>query len=183
MFLHGGAERGENLRAVTACGPPRRVEDGADLPFILVSPQCPSGSWWTREVPALMALLEGVVGERGVDPDRVYLTGHSMGGMGAWQFAGMCPEYFAAVSAVCGGGEPYAARSLAQGGIPIRLYHGDRDEVVPLAETERMMYWLNRFGGTAELTVLPGVGHDAWTSVYAGGEWYEWLLGHTRPST
>jgi poly(3-hydroxybutyrate) depolymerase len=49
-----------------------------NFPFIVVSPQCPNGEWWSNEI--LSALLDEVMAKYRVDSARVYLTGLSMGG-------------------------------------------------------------------------------------------------------
>jgi predicted peptidase len=180
MFLHGGGECGTDLNLVKRHGLPKHIEAGQDFPFIVVAPQCPVGSWWTKEVAGLKGLLEHVIKTHDVDTKRVYLTGMSMGGMGTWQFAGMYPEYFAAIAPVCGGGELYAARALAKHKTPIWMFHGDKDTVVPLSETKRMMYWLKKFGGKAKLTVYKNIGHNSWEKAYQNPKLYEWLLSHKK---
>src|SRR5688572_19456421 len=58
LFLHGAGERGSDLAKVTVHGPPKIVKQNADFPFILVSPQCPTGEIWSDE--ALLGLLDEV---------------------------------------------------------------------------------------------------------------------------
>lgn len=178
MFLHGAGERGDNLDLVKIHGIPKLIAQGKEFPFIAVSPQCPLESWWTKELDALKGLLEYIIKTHNVDTKRVYLTGLSMGGMGTWQFAGTHPEYFAAIAPICGGGEWQIARSL--GKIPVWAFHGDKDDVVPLEESSRMVKIVKQAGGTAKLTVYKGVGHDSWTKTYNNPKFYEWLLSHSR---
>src|SRR5690554_4370379 len=78
LFLHGRGERGSNLRMVKRHGLPKRLANGDDFPFIIVSPQCPAGSYWTEEMDALNALLDHIVAKYKVDTSRIYLTGMSM---------------------------------------------------------------------------------------------------------
>src|SRR5437868_5076588 len=49
LFLHGMGERGTNLNKVKVHGPPKNIEAGTNLPFVVVSPQCPLGQWWDIE--------------------------------------------------------------------------------------------------------------------------------------
>src|SRR4029079_13721099 len=78
LFLHGSGESGDDLEKVKTHGPPKLVAQGKEFPFLLVSPQAPSArEWWNNEV--LVALLDEVMQKYAVDPDRVYLTGLSMG--------------------------------------------------------------------------------------------------------
>ena len=103
LFLHGAGERGTNLNAVAVHGPPKLVAAGREFPFILASPQCPSGQVWNPTT--LLALLDELQASLPVDGRRVYVTGLSMGGYGTWELAVKHPERFAAVAPICGGGE------------------------------------------------------------------------------
>jgi predicted peptidase len=88
LFLHGRGECGEDLAALKRHGIPKIVEKQPDFPFVTVCPQCPAGApEWDPYLPLLAALPDDVVAEYPIDPRRVYLTGLSMGGRGAWQFA------------------------------------------------------------------------------------------------
>jgi len=185
LFLHGAGERGSDLEKVKAHGPPKRVEQGEEFPFVLVSPQCPAGSWWDAE--QVLALLDAVVRELRIDESRVYLTGLSMGGYGTWSTGLRAPHRFAAIVPICGGGEridllrgavshPEELRSL-----PIWAFHGAKDNVVPLAESERMVEAVKRRGNDGvKLTVYPEARHDSWTEAYGDPKLYEWLLSHHR---
>lgn len=185
LFLHGAGERGSDLDRVARHGPPRIAAADPDFPFVLVSPQCPARSWW--EPVEIIALLDEVLRLHRVDPARVYLTGLSMGGFGTWATGLRYPDRFAAIAPVCGGGAtPDALRGLqrdraALRSLPIRAFHGARDELVPVAESERMVAAVRRAGNDrAELTVHPEAGHDSWTATYADPKLYEWFLSHRR---
>lgn len=185
LFLHGAGERGTNLARVKVHGPPKIAETNAAFPFILVSPQCPPGERWDPQ--ALLALLDAVKSRHLVDPERVYVTGLSMGGYGTWALAAAAPERFAAVAPICGGGDPIAVR-LAGGGpraealktLGVWAFHGAKDEVVRPAESERMIEAYKNLGASPRLTVYPEAGHDSWTETYANPTLYEWLLQHRR---
>lgn len=177
IFLHGAGERGDNLDVVKKHGPPKLVEAGRKFPFILVSPQCPKNGWWTEQ-PVLELLDDLEKGYR-VDADRIYLTGLSMGGYGTWHFSAKAPGRFAAVAPVCGGGVPYLTRSLKS--MPVWAFHGAKDSVVPLNESERLIKVIESNGNeNAKLTVYPEANHDSWTAAYNTDELYEWLLSQRR---
>lgn len=176
LFLHGAGERGKDLELVKKHGPPRLIAQGHQLPFIVVSPQCPSQRWWAEDV--LNALLDHILANYRVDARRVYLTGLSMGGYGTWALACDHPERFAAIAPICGGGNRLLAHRLKD--LPIWAFHGARDDVVPLAESQKMADAVNAAGGKARLTVYPDAGHDSCTATYANPQLYKWFLRHRR---
>jgi predicted peptidase len=183
LFLHGAGERGDDLAKVKVHGIPRvveqrRVPEFADFPFIAVSPQCPTETWWSRETLALEALLDAVEEEYRVDSDRVYLTGLSMGGFGTFALAAAQPERFAAIVPVCGGGSRTDARRIAH--IPTWIFHGAKDTTVPLRSSAEMVEAIAHLGGSPHFTVYPDATHDSWTETYDNPELYRWLLSHTR---
>ena len=114
------------------------------------------------------------------DPDRVYLTGLSMGGFGTWEIAAQNPRRFAAIVPICGGGNARFARALRN--MPIWAFHGDKDEAVPVSASVEMVEAVRKAGGTdVKLTRYPEAGHDSWTVTYDNPELYTWLLAHEMP--
>ncbi|MCA9155507.1 MAG: prolyl oligopeptidase family serine peptidase [Planctomycetales bacterium] len=177
LFLHGAGERGNgNLPLVKKHGPPKNVESNPDFPFVVISPQCPTGKWWTDEnlQTMLLELIDKIETEQQTDSSRVYLTGLSMGGFGSWKLAAAHPERFAAVVPICGGGDPADAKSLAK--LPIWVFHGAKDTAVPLKRSEEMVEAVKEAGGNIEFTVYPEAGHDSWTETYNNPKLYDWLL-------
>ncbi len=176
LFLHGAGERGSDLERVKLHGPPKLIAAGKEFPFIVVSPQCPGDRWWKPD--DLSALLDELVEKYKVDKDRIYVTGLSMGGFGTWGLAASAPNRFAAIVPICGGGDPSTARRLAR--IPIWVFHGAKDPVVPLSASERMVDAVEEAGGNVKFTVYPEAGHDSWTEAYNDPELYKWLLEQKR---
>lgn len=181
LFLHGAGERGSDITKVAKHGPPKLVAEGkTSLPFIIVSPQCPAGKWWSdpQQLKQLASLIAEIETHYRVDQRRIYLTGLSMGGYGTWHLAGMLPKKFAAIAPICGGGKTDDAKRLSR--IPIWVFHGARDGIVPLAESERMVDAVKAQSGNVRLTVYPKAGHDSWSSTYANPELYRWFLRHQQ---
>jgi poly(3-hydroxybutyrate) depolymerase len=175
VFLHGAGESGDNIELVKRHGPPKLIEQGKHFPFVVLSPQSPGFGW---NVDAVAALIDEIVAGYHVDPDRVYLTGLSMGGFGTWSLASRYPSKFAAIAPICGGGDPRWAESLKE--LPIWVFHGAKDPVVPLERSERMVEALKKLGADVRFTVYPEAGHDSWTETYNNPELYQWFLQHQR---
>jgi predicted peptidase len=185
LFLHGAGERGTNLSKLTVHGPPKIVKNRPDFPFILVSPQCPEGEVWSNET--LLALLDDVIRKHKVDTNRVYLTVLSMGGYGTWSLGIRYPERFAAIAPICGGGETISVllagrqKGAALKSLGVWAFHGAKDPVVKLEESERMIAALKKAGvKDLDLTVYPDAQHDSWTETYANEKLYDWFLKHER---
>ena len=183
LFLHGAGERGDDLELVKIHGIPKVVEQREAFPFITVSPQCAADSWWSAHIEELDALLNEVTASYAVDTDRLYLTGLSMGGYGTWHLAATYPQRFAALAPICGGGPWFAGfpeRVSVLKNVPIWVFHGAQDEVVPLEESAKMVDALKACGSNVRFTVYSDADHDSWTETYDNPELYEWFLQHTR---
>ena len=179
LFLHGADGRGSDVELVRRSGIPRNLENGQDLPFIIVSPQCPADSHWTLHIDALNALLGDVITHYRVDEARIYMTGASLGGAGAWMLAGAYPERFAAIAPISARTVPLPLARLKN--LPIWALHGDADDVIPLSESQRTIDALKAIGANVKLTVYPGIGHNLSAQIYGSPELYEWFLSNKRP--
>jgi pimeloyl-ACP methyl ester carboxylesterase len=179
LFLHGSSGRGQDLERLKRYGPPARLKDEVDFPMAMVAPQLPAGAWETSSV---LELLDEVVASFRMDPDRIYLTGVSLGGQGAWGIAARAPERFAAMAPVCGFGDLQSAARLRN--LPIWAFHGALDEIVPLAPHQQLVEAVNRAGGSARLTIYEQGDHgDILVPVYGrktGSRLYTWLLRQRR---
>jgi predicted peptidase len=183
LFLHGAGERGDNLEQVKLHGIAKVVEQQTDFPFITVSPQCPTDTWWSNHSDALIALLDDIAARYAVDTNRVYLTGLSMGGFGSWHLAALYPERFAAIVPICGGGHwafGFPDRVCVFKDVPVWVFHGAKDPVVPVEASRVMVEALQVCGGDVRFTVYPEAGHDSWTETYNNPALYEWFLSHSR---
>lgn len=181
FFLHGRGESKPPLATVAKWGPPRILARGDQMPYIVVSPQCPENESWGQpgQQELLVKLLDHIAKTLKVDADRVYLTGLSMGGYGSWRLAGDHPERFAAVVPVCGGGKPGDASKLKD--LPIWVFHGTEDTAVPLIRSTEMVEAIKNAGGTKiRFTTLEHIGHFSWEAAYTSADLYQWLDQQTR---
>jgi predicted esterase len=138
----------------------------------------------------VMRVLADVRRAYDVDPERITLTGLSMGGEGTWQIGLRHPELFAAIAPVCGvtdtrrlvrgpdaalydlaALEALSPLALAENAarMPVMIFHGSDDPTVPVGDSRRMVEryralgWL---GKNVHYTEYPNVGHDAWRPAY-----------------
>ncbi|MDZ8052987.1 MAG: prolyl oligopeptidase family serine peptidase [Aulosira sp. ZfuVER01] len=174
LFLHGAGEKGDNLNWVKRHGVARIVEEQLDFPFVVASPQCPQREHW--DVYRLNVLLDEVIHNYRVDLQRIYLTGLSMGGYGTWHLAISQPQRFAAIAPICGGGDSKQAYKIKH--LPIWVFHGARDRVVAINESEEMVRALEAIGSNIKFTIYPEAEHDSWTQTYSNPALYEWFLQH-----
>ncbi len=175
VFLHGAGERGDDLELVKIHGPPKLIEAGKKYKFIVASPQLQLGEWWSPDMVAW--LTKDLIASYRVDPDRVYLTGLSMGGYGTWETAAKYPELYAAIAPICGRGDPAMAWRLRH--MPTWIFHGAKDSVVPIKNSEDMKKALRKYRNV-KYTVYPEADHDSWSETYLNDSLYRWMLKHTR---
>jgi len=185
LYLHGGSLRGTDIESVRKLGLPHKLESEPTFPFVVVSPQCSPGEIWT-DVDALTALINRVQANYRIDPDRIYLTGHSMGGRGALYLAYRLPHRFTAVIALSPL-SPITAWKENLAKVPLWILHGKADTLAPVADTEELVRGIEAAGGHPRLDILPERDHFI-LDIYDRPEIYEWLMkqkregGATEPS-
>ncbi len=178
LFLHGGGESGQDLEALKTNGPPKLLAEGKQFPFMVLAPQHPHPKkWWN--IRAVMELLETVIEENRVDPDRIYLTGLSRGGSAAWEMVVQYPDTFAAMMVVCGMTPvPYAHWINKK--MPIWVFHGALDKVIPVEHSENMVAKLKEMGYPVIFTRYEDVAHNAWERAYTTEEVYLWFMDQKK---
>lgn len=197
LFLHGAGERGDDnsRQLVHGCKDFASDENRTKYPCIVVVPQCPSGKRWVEvdwaaeshrqpeeESPSLKLtreLISQLQQQLRVDSRRIYVTGLSMGGYGTWDLVTRTPDLFAAAAPICGGADETLADRVTK--LPIWAFHGDKDSVVKVERTRRMIAAIEKAGGMPKYTEYPGVNHDSWTRTYADPKFMEWLFAQKRP--
>jgi predicted peptidase len=200
LMLHGAGERGADNAAQLKHGAVEfaRQDRQAKYPCFVLVPQVPIGQRWAevdwslpsgvgsaieQDSPAFAAALGMVkqwIASNRVDPDRIYVTGLSMGGYGTWYAGGAHRDLLAAIAPICGGGDPAWAPRYA--GLPIWNFHGTEDKAVPISRSQEMIEALKKAGQKPEpiYTVYEGGGHDVWTETYRRDDFFEWLFAQKR---
>lgn len=184
LLLHGIGQRGE-AGIVPTTGPAGALVRSylERVPAIVVLPQCRKNLYWSdpqMEAQAIKALDQSVEAFGG-DPARLYLTGVSMGGYGAWHLASKHPGKFAALVPLCGGSplrsaDRYTAIASKVGRTPTWVFHGSDDRIVPVSESRRMVEALKAAGGNVRYTEYEGAGHNVWNRAYTEPDFLSWLL-------
>lgn len=184
IYLHGGSDRGTDLKKLYSSGIPDQVYRGREFPFIMLAPQCPEHLRWETD-DWFENFYKEVTAKYRIDFDRVYLTGPSLGGSGTWYIAARYPKIFAAIAPICGFTSHlgYIGKHISRLlDMPVWAFHGKLDTVVPFEETERIVRRLEGENRSLRFSAEPDVGHWIHWQVYPGREIYDWLLRYDRRS-
>jgi len=185
LFLHGAGERGTNLKDIEIHGLPKLVRNGKKFPFIIIAPQCPLNLWWSDPLPVdlLSKLVNDIVMKYGIHKNNVFCTGLSMGGYGTLALSIKNPKLFSAIIPICGGVDIKNFFDILNLKVlPIWLFHGDKDEVIPLEKSESIYKVLKPVNKNIKLTVYKGVDHNSWDRAYDDNELYKWMLSYKETS-
>lgn len=183
--LCGAGEVGDNHEAlfshipIAALNRSKELADWAD--FIVVAPQCPPGlRWESKGVPAMtIDVIRYAKRQWKIDPDRVYLTGLSMGGTGTWHVMLQSPKTFAAIAPISANAVEPAKAALVTKDMTVWIICGGADNNYTTGS--RLMYQTLLAKGVDVLhTEVPGEGHSTWSNYYANKLFYEFMMYHRR---
>ncbi|AHM59863.1 glycoside hydrolase family protein [Flammeovirgaceae bacterium 311] len=189
IYLHGAGEIGNGTSDLTKMRQralPKLLQNGKEIGFVVIAPQ--ASSWWHYH--DLMPMLNWIKQNYNIDPERIYLTGISMGGTKAWDFAGDHPEQFAAVSPL--GADARNQDVCRLSNVPVWAFHGAYDNVYPASSMTAAINMLNKncnpvASPAAKGTVYSNRGHDdLWDYVYNGtygDDLYKWMLQYRKTGT
>ncbi len=197
LYLHGAGARSNDInRLKNSSGLLFLIRSKPDFPFVVVAPLCPPDEWWFPDT--VKSCLDEALARFSLDPQRIYLTGVSMGGYGTWYAASKYPNRFAAIVPIAGGGNYFniftpkelglentlitdinnSADFLNLRDIPTWVFHGAEDNLVPVNEAANMVSNLEEMGGNVKLTLYPDIGHDPEETTYNSPKIFEWFLMH-----
>jgi predicted peptidase len=129
-------------------------------------------------LPAALEAMDAFMDSQPINRDRVYVTGHSMGGVGTFGALTLRPDTFAAAIPVAGGWNPKDAGKMKK--VAMWVFHGDQDKAVPTRLSRNMVDAIRKAGGMPKYTEYKGVGHDSWTRTYSASETWNWLFKQKR---
>lgn len=180
IYLHGGSQKGNDLNKLKEYGLPYLVEKGEKFDFMIASPQCPDGKYWSTE-NWFDSLYISLTNNYRIDTNRIYLTGISMGGYGVFITAMDFPDKFAAIVPLCGGcNDSDTTRICNLKDIPVWAFHGTDDNLIPVSESERIVEALEDCDGNIKFTRLDGEGHGIQYLYEKMPEIYDWMLKQKR---
>src|SRR5262245_16173705 len=208
--LHGNGEQGPDGLLPTARGMADYIRlNRSRFPAVAVFPQAETGKrWLDGDMEELViAELDRTMTEFNGDPSRVYLAGFSMGATGAYRIAYRWPTRFAAVVTIAGrvdtsgvqtyskrdiqadraanpfvaAADPFAALAERIRFLPIRIFHGDADETVPVEQSRRLVPALKAVKSDVRYEEYKGATHiGAAEKAYADHNLMAWLFSQHR---
>ncbi len=183
IFLHGAGERGsDNVKQLTYFPTQMaQLSYREQFPCFVLAPQCRDNHRWmnfdwnipedpkmekspSEQIQTVILMIETTLKNEDIDPDRVYLTGLSMGGFGSFDLGIRHPDWFAAIAPICGAADP--AKISAIKDVPVWIVHGGDDTTVRPDRSRSAVKALKEAGGHPTYVELPGVGHNSWTPAY-----------------
>lgn len=198
LYLHGSGGLGDdNLKQLTLGNIfGTRVwllpENQKQFPCYVVVPQTDRG--WIRydfsqqpakELPGFgdgsrlaLEIVDGLCREFNIDERRIYVTGQSMGGAGAWNVITNRPRFFAAAVICCGGESSDDGTGSIE--TPLWDFHGDSDQTVPVSSSRDRIAARRKAGGHPLYTEYAGVDHNVWQWAYTEPELVKWMFSQRR---
>ena len=208
LFLHGSGESGTNNTSQVNGNIDNLLAAAKSRGAFLYAPQTNIGWANSTLLGYAMSMVDRAIADQSVDPNRIYVTGLSMGGGGAWNFLNQFPNRVAATVPICGVSPSLNFMPAQLLNEPIWAFHGRFDATVPTTVTRDIINTfltlagqpiptyppLNTFGPNVQFDFPPldlhytdyRGGHDIWSPVYNTSELYDWMFAHgdvPEPST
>ena len=204
LFLHGAGERGNDNEAQLyhLSNFFLSYEFRNSFPSIIIFPQCPKNSYWAKikgipnpkyptqkesfsdnlpensQLLIVESLLSNIENTYKIDPNKRYMAGLSMGGMGTFELVARNPNYFAAGIAICGGANPNWAKFFKK--TPLWIFHGLKDNVVPPELSINIYNSIKTYNSESKLTLYENVGHNSWDPAFEEVEIMNWLFSFKK---
>ncbi|HEY6263170.1 MAG TPA: hypothetical protein VIW93_00070 [Candidatus Acidoferrum sp.] len=192
LRLHGAAGRGfdnklqisggNELRTHTWTTPANQVQ----LPAFVLAPQCPQDQFWSEpetneispELQMALEILASVQKDFSIDPARIYIAGQSNGRLGIWALLQSQPDRWAAALVLWAHDNFTNVRGIAR--VPLWIFQGDADMVVPVALVRQMVKNLKKSGAQPRYSEYHGVGHEVWEKAFAEPDLVPWIAAQKR---
>ena len=195
LFLHGSGERGnDNVSQLVHGGKLFLKKENRELyNSWVIFPQASKNDWWghsdpykfnydvkeSKDMSLVVKLMDNFIKRKDVNPNKVYVTGLSMGGMGTFVILNLRPNMFAAATPICGDGDPSSVSNYATK-VPIWIFHGSDDKTVHPNESLKMAKAIIKFGGSPKITFYENVDHVSWNNAFAEKDFLKWIHSKTK---
>lgn len=207
VFLHGSGESGavddnpnngigeqDNDKQLTH-GAQRHqtMVNNGSFPGFVIFPQIrrtqqagqPVQNYWGEgNLLAVRYIIDKLVADYKVDPNRIYMHGLSMGGEGTWIFSSLYPTYLAAMHPMSAAGSNFftgvTADSARYKHIPIRHAQGGLDGNPTKVQGNTMVQNLRAIGANVRYSYYPNGGHSIWNNEYNKSDFFSWFLSHRK---
>lgn len=192
IFLHGSGERGQDNEKHLVHVIPYLSGDSIQkiYPSIILAPQCAENDYWSPvkrfewtfdengavkpSMQKLIKLIEEIRKEPKVDTHRIYVIGLSMGSFGTYDLIQRKPDWFAGAVPICGGGDTTKTDQYSK--VPLWIFHGAKDDVVPPSQSRQIIENLNRIGVQPRYTEFPEGNHGIWENSIRYPGLLDWLF-------
>jgi predicted peptidase len=193
VYLHGGGGVGDdNLKQIQGGNGYlidffTQAESQTHHPAFVVAPQSAGDSWIgrdifkplpTRQLRLLVDLISDLQRSYSIDGSRLYVAGQSLGGFGTFAIVAEFPQLFAAGVPLCGGADESKVLSIIK--TPLWIFHGEKDEAVPVDSSRRIVDVIKKAKGRVKYTEYPGEGHNIWLKVVKEPGLLPWLFAQHR---
>ncbi|MDC0116790.1 prolyl oligopeptidase family serine peptidase [Flavobacteriaceae bacterium] len=195
LFLHGAGERGNDNDSQLVHGGKLflKKENREQYNSWVIFPQAQKNDWWgykdpykfdynvkeSKAMSLVVKLMDDFTQRKDVDPNKVFVSGLSMGGMGTFVILNLRPEMFAAATPICGDGDPSLVSNYSKK-IPVWIFHGSDDTVVSPKKSLKMAKAIIENGGSPKITFYENVGHDSWNNAFAEKDFLKWIHSKSK---
>ena len=195
LFLHGAGERGnDNVSQLVHGGKLfLKKENREQYNSWVIFPQAPKNDWWgykdpykfdynvkeSKAMSLVVKLMDDFTQRKDVNPNKVFVSGLSMGGMGTFVILNLRPEMFAAATPICGDGDPSLVSNYSKK-VPVWIFHGSDDTVVSPKKSLKMAKAIIENGGSPKITFYENVGHDSWNNAFAEKDFLKWIHSKSK---
>ena len=192
LWLHGSDGRGsDNVRQLTKDNQlathfwiAKSVQNS--FPVFLLVPQCAASENWAepelnqpgKPLQLTMEVLKKVQAEFPIDPERIYVGGQGMGGLGVWSLLQKYPGVWGGALILSAYDNFTDVAAIAR--VPLWVFQGDQDDTVPVTMVRDMMRQLKKAKVEVRYGEYHKVGSDAWVKVFAEPDLVLWLSAQRR---
>lgn len=201
VFLHGLGEAGTDNESQINGNIANLFAAAQARDFYLLAPQSGGGFWGSpARADEASQMIDNALAAFDVDADRIYVTGLSSGGGGAWDFVSSMVDRFAASVPIAGikPGSSFDPNRLVER--PLWVFHARDDDVVGIGNSRRRIndilnaageplpnypdeedpdWFFQSEGGWINYTEYKSGGHNSWSRAYNTSEMYDWLLSQS----